>query len=115
MAFPSPGEENRQASLNLNELLIKHECTTFYLRACGDSMSPSIKENDIVVVDKALAPKVGDIVVATVDGDFTVKYLKKKNDSYYLVPENPAYKERLVNELVTFFGVVTSVVRQYRT
>lgn len=112
--FPSPGEENREDSLDLNTLLIKHKCTTFYLRAYGDSMSPTIKENDILVVDRSLAPKVGDIIVATVDGDFTAKYLKKHDNSYYLVPENKNYKEIPITDSTTCFGVITSIVRQLR-
>lgn len=114
--FPSPGEELREDSPDLNTLLVKHECTTFYLKAYGDSMAPFIREDDILVVDKALAPRSGDVVVATVNGDFTVKYLIKRAGEFYLVPENSNYKElKIISDGMTCFGVVTSIIRRLRS
>lgn len=112
--FPSPGEEYREESLDFNDYLVKHKLSTFCLRSYGDSMAPTIRENDILVVDRSLCVRNGDIVVAEYNGDFTVKYFYKKNSSCFLVPENKAYKEIEVNQNTRLFGVVTSIVRKFR-
>ena len=112
--FPSPGEENREETLDFNEYLVKHRACTFCLRAYGDSMAPTIRQNDILVVDRSLASHNGDIVIAQCNGDFTVKYLKKENNSFFLVPENPLYKSIEVKEDTALFGVVTAIVRKTR-
>ena len=112
--FPSPGEENREDSLDFNAYLVKHKACTFCLRAYGDSMYPSVKEGDVLVVDRSLACRNGDLVVAQLNGDFTVKYLRKGRNSFFLEPENKAYNSIEINADTVIFGVVTSVVRKLR-
>ncbi len=85
------------------------------LKVSGDSMSDAgILPGDMVIVDKGQDPKNSDIVIAEVDGQWTMKYLKKRGDSITLMPANPKYKPiRPKNEL-KIAGVVTAVVRKYR-
>src|ERR1041384_3688422 len=84
--FPNPADDARGVALDLNELIIRHPVSTYYLRVEGDSMTGAgIVHDDIVVVDKSLEPKSGDIVVAAVDGDFTLKHLKRDGQKAWLV------------------------------
>ncbi len=113
--FPSPAEEELSDNLSLDELLIQNREATFLLNVSGDSMTGAgILPGDMVIVDKGLAPKSGDIVIAQVDGDWTMKYLRKRGGDVQLIAANPAYKPiRPKNEL-KIAGVVTAVVRKYR-
>ncbi|MEW6571886.1 MAG: transcriptional repressor LexA [Nitrospirota bacterium] len=113
--FPSPAEEELADTLSLDELLIQNPEATFLLKVSGDSMSGAgILPGDMVLVDKGQAPKSGDIVIAEVDGEWTMKYLRKRGTSVTLIPANPRYKPiRPKNEL-RIAGVVTAVVRKYR-
>ncbi len=113
--FPSPAEEELSDNLSLDELLIQNREATFLLKVSGDSMTGAgILPGDMVIVDKGLAPKSGDIVIAQVDGDWTMKYLRKRGGDVQLIAANPAYKPiRPKNEL-KIAGVVTAVVRKYR-
>ena len=78
--FPSPAEQYVEAPLDLNQLLISRPAATFFLRVAGDSMiDAGIFEGDILVVDRSIEAKDGMIVVACVDGEFTVKTLKKRH------------------------------------
>ncbi len=113
--FPNPAEDARGVALDLNELIIKHPVSTYYLRVEGDSMvGAGITHGDIVVVDKSLSPKSGDIVVAAVDGDFTLKHLKRDGDKAWLVAANPAYPPIALHEATDaeLWGVVTYVIHQ---
>jgi DNA polymerase V len=115
--FPNPAEDARGIALDLNELVVKHPVSTFYLRVEGDSMvGAGIQHGDIVAVDKSLQPKTGDIVVAAVDGDFTLKHLKKDGQMAWLVPANPEYEPIALHEATDaqIWGVVTFVVRKVR-
>jgi repressor LexA len=113
--FPSPAEEELADTLSLDDLLIQNRDATFLLKVSGDSMSGAgILPGDMVIVDKGQTPKSGDIVIAEVDGAWTMKYLKKRGESVTLMPANPSYKPiRPKNEL-KIAGVVTAVVRKYR-
>lgn len=72
--FPSPAQDYMTDSIDLNRELIRHPATTFYARASGDSMKDcGIDDGDLLVIDKALEPHDGDIVVAFIDGEFTLK------------------------------------------
>lgn len=113
--FPSPAEQYVEAPLDLNQLLISRPAATFFLRVAGDSMiDAGIFEGDILVVDRSIEAKDGMIVVACVDGEFTVKTLKKDTDSIRLEPANSSYP------VITFkdgmelriFGVVTSTIHR---
>ena len=113
--FPSPAEEELADTLSLDDLLIQNREATFLLKVSGDSMSGAgILPGDMVIVDKGQTPKSGDIVIAEVDGAWTMKYLKKRAENITLMPANPNYKPiRPKNEL-KIAGVVTAVVRKYK-
>jgi DNA polymerase V len=112
--FPSPADDHIEGMLDLNEHLIKHPAATFFVRATGHSMlNAGIHENDILVVDRSMAPQHGKIVIAVLDGQLTVKRLNKsKQDKLLLMPENPDFKPIEVKEgsEVFIWGVVTSVI-----
>jgi SOS regulatory protein LexA len=113
--WPSPAEEELVDTLSLDELLITNREASFLLRVSGDSMTGAgIMPGDLVIVDRGQPPKSGDIVIAEVDGQWTMKYLRKRGDNVVLIPANPKYKPiRPKNEL-TIGGVVTAVVRKYK-
>jgi len=115
--FPNPAEEAGGFALDLNEYLVKHPVSTYYLRVEGDSMNGAgITSGDLVVVDKSLQAKSGDIVVAAVDGDFTLKRLKKQGSEVWLMPENPDYQPIALHEAAdaSLWGVVTFVIHRAR-
>lgn len=113
--FPSPAEEELADTLSLDELLIQNHEATFLLKVSGDSMSEAgILPGDMVIVNKGQTPKNGDIVIAEVDGQWTMKYLKKRGSSVTLVPANPAYQPIRPKHELRIAGVVTAVVRKYK-
>ncbi len=113
--FPSPAEEELVDTLSLDELLIQNREATFLLKVSGDSMSGAgILPGDMVIVDKGQTPKSGDIVIAEVDGQWTMKYLRKRRDSVLLLPANPKYKPIVPKSELRIAGVVTAVVRKYK-
>jgi SOS regulatory protein LexA len=113
--FPSPAEEELVDTLSLDELLITNREASFLLKVTGDSMTGAgIMPEDLVIVERGRTPKSGDIVIAEVDGQWTMKYLRKRGDSVALIPANPKYQAiRPKNEL-KIAGVVTAVVRKYK-
>ena len=113
--FPSPAEEELADTLSLDDLLIQNPSATFMLKVSGDSMSGAgILPGDMVIIDKGQEPKSGDIVIAEVDGEWTMKYLKKRGESVTLIPANPNYKPIRPKKELKIAGVVTAVVRKYR-
>jgi len=115
--FPSPAEDHIDKSLDLTELLVTNPPATFFLRVTGDSMiDAGIFEKDILVVDRSVIAKHGDVIVANVNSEFTVKRFYCRAGSVKLVPENSNYPEININNNDDFsiFGVVTSIVRQLR-
>ena len=77
--FPSPAEQYMEPPLDLNELLVKHPAATYFVRVSGDSMTGAgINDGDLLVVDRSFRPADGDIIIACVDGDFTVKILREE-------------------------------------
>ena len=113
--FPSPAEEELVDTLSLDDLLIQNREATFLLKVSGDSMSGAgILPGDMVIVDKGQPPKSGDIVIAQVDGQWTMKYLRKRGGSVLLLPANPKYKPIKPENELTIAGVVTAVVRKYK-
>ena len=114
--FPSPADDHLEDALDLNTHLIQHKDATFFVKAQGDSMlGAGIHQGDILIVDKSLTPKSGKIVIAVVDGEFTVKRLHKYKGNITLKAENPEFEDIKVNgtdELI-IWGVVTSVIHQY--
>jgi DNA polymerase V len=113
--FPSPAEDYAELPLDLHELLISHPAATFFVRVEGDSMKGAgMQSGDILVVDRSLAPQNGKIVVALLNGEFTVKRLKMEEKKVYLIPENPRYPTLEVTAESDFqiWGVVTYVIHR---
>jgi SOS regulatory protein LexA len=112
--WPSPAEEELADTLSLDELLIQNPAATFMLKVSGDSMSGAgILPGDMVLVDKGRTPKSGDIVIGEVDGEWTMKYLRKRGESVTLLPANPAYQPIRPRKELRIAGVVTAVLRKY--
>ena len=110
--FPAPAQDYKEESLDLNELCVKHPTATYYVRASGESMlDAGIHNRDILVVDRSLRAVHGNIVVAALNGDFTVKVLCT-SPSLCLEPRNDAFSNIEVGDEDDFeiFGVVTYVI-----
>ncbi len=111
--FPSPADDFLDKSIDLNEHLISHPAATFLVRVSGDSMiNAGIFNGDILIVDKSIEPKNRDIVIAVIDGEFTVKRLIKSKNGNFLYPENPNYKAIKLNEESQIWGIVTYVLHK---
>ncbi|MBS0620003.1 MAG: translesion error-prone DNA polymerase V autoproteolytic subunit [Verrucomicrobia bacterium] len=113
--FPSPAENDLDKALDLNQLMVTHPAATFFVRVVGDSMQGAgISSGDILVVDRSLEATHGKIVVAVVNGEFTVKRLRVEKEHICLVPENPAYPILHLQEGSDFqvWGVVTYVIHK---
>ena len=116
--FPSPADDFAVKRHDLNELLITHPLATFFWRVSGKSMvEAGIDDGDILVVNRALTPVHRNIVVAQVDGDFTVKYLHKRADRIKLVAANPTFPDITFKDGQTLVicGVVTSTIKRFIT
>ncbi|WEM01043.1 LexA family protein [Delftia tsuruhatensis] len=116
--FPSPAEDFSCARIDLAKIMVKHPQCTFLLRVRGDSMiGAGIFDGDLLVVDKYLRPRHGDIVVAEVDGDFTCKRFWARYDQVMLRAENPTYPDIRAKEgqQLEIWGVVTCAVKSFRT
>lgn len=114
--FPSPAEDLGGQRIDLTQLLVVHAQATYFLRARGLSMvGLGIFDNDILVVDRAVKPRHGHIVVAIVDGDFTVKQLYQRADRIKLQAANPTFPDIVPREGQTLeiWGVVTSSIKQF--
>lgn len=113
--FPSPADDYLELSLDLNKYLIKHPAATFYVKVKGDSMiNAGIHDGDLLIVDKSVEPENDDVVVCVINGEFTVKRLKKVNGEIYLIPENSHYQAVKISENMDFqvWGVVTYTIHQ---
>ena len=114
--FPSPADDYTEENIDLNEHLISNPFSTFFLRVKGDSMiNAGIKDKDLIIVDKSLIAKPGNIVIAMIDGEFTIKRLSIKNDELYLKAENNNYPDfRFKNHIdVQIWGVVIYSIHSY--
>lgn len=112
--FPSPATDYQERKLDLNDLLIKNKESTFFVKARGDSMlDAGISNGDILVVDRSRECHNGDIVIAVVDGLFTVKFFHKEGEIVKLVPANRKYEEMVFSkeQVLLLWGVVTSVIK----
>lgn len=113
--FPSPADDYVETQLDLNELIVKHPSATFFVKVDGNSMQDAgIASGDILVVDRSLSPSHGKIVVAIIDGEFTVKRLWIEKGRILLTPENAAYKPIEIKPDSQFqvWGVVTYVIHK---
>ena len=114
--FPSPADDYTEENIDLNEHLISNPLSTFFLRVKGDSMiNAGIKDKDLIIVDKSLIAKPGNIIIAMIDGEFTIKRLSIKNDELYLKAENHNYPDfRFKNHIdVQIWGVVIYSIHSY--
>lgn len=113
--FPSPAEEELADVMTLDQLLIKNPQATFLLRVTGDSMvDEGIKHGDLVLVERTPDIKPGDIVVANIDGEWTIKYFRRRGKHVYLEPANRNYRTIIPREELKIDLVVRAVIRQYR-
>ena len=115
--FPSPASDYEEKRLNPDDYLITNKASTFFARVKGNSMvDAGIFEGDVIVVDRSVNPQVGDMVLAVMDGDFTVKYLGKNENGALLIPANKEYKTIEVGDNPTFevWGVVTGSMRKFK-
>ena len=129
--FPSPAEQYLEPPLDLNELLVKRPAATFFVRVQGDSMiGEGIHDGDLLVVDRSLRPASGDVIIACVDGDFTVKTLRlgngergmgngergMGNGEVRLVAANPNYPDIVLKpgQELDYFGKVTACIHHFK-
>ena len=113
--FPSPAEDHMDMDLNLNDHLVQNPSATFCVKAIGESMKDAgIKSGDIMIVDKSLEPKNRSIVLAIIDGEFTVKRVNLNDKELYLVPENSNFSPIKITEDMDFkvWGVVTYIIHK---
>lgn len=113
--FPSPAEDYIEARLDLNEYLIQHPAATFFIRVEGDSMlGAGIHPDDLLIVDRAVEPAPGMVIIAALDGNLTVKRLLLEGDRWLLAADNPAYEPIPIGEGDDFsvWGVVTYVIHR---
>jgi DNA polymerase V len=111
--FPSPADDYLEGKLDLNQYLVKHPAATFFVRVTGDSMiGAGIHSGDLLIVDRSLEPKDGNVVIAVLDGELTVKRIERHDGKLFLAPENKDYPLIPVTEEQFFqvWGVVTNVV-----
>lgn len=115
--FPSPADDYLDDAISLDGYLISDPAATFLVRVRGDSMrGAGIDEGDLLVVDKGLTANHGDIVIAVVDGEFTVKRLHNLRGRCALISENPAYAPITLHsgQELLVWGVVTGAVKKFR-
>ncbi len=113
--FPSPADDFLEKKLDLNEHLIRHPAATFFVRVDGDSMQGAgIHRGDILIIDRSLEAQDGKIVVAVINGEFTVKRIRFGNGALVLEPENPRYAPIRIDPDSDFqvWGVVTYIIHQ---
>ena len=111
--FPSPADDYIENTLDLNEYLIKHPAATFFVKVTGDSMTGAgINSGDILIVDRSVTAVNGSVIVAVINGEFTVKRFFRHGSGIQLVPENPAYNPIEVKNGSDFevWGVVMHVI-----
>ena len=114
--FPSPGDDQIEKVLDINDLVVKHPASTFFVRVSGDSMiGAGIFSGDVLVVDRSVTPKDGTIVVAAVYGEMVVKRLKAVGNTHILVSENDNYEPIIISDHEDCFiwGAVIGSVRQF--
>lgn len=115
--FPSPAQDYMENSIDLNRDLVNHPESTFYARVVGDSMvEDGVNEGDILVIDKSLDVRTGDMAVCVVNGEFTVKNVEFFPDHVVLHPANSTYPPIQITEADQFevWGVVTYVISPKR-
>lgn len=115
--FPSPADDHVEKRLRPNSYLVNNEDATFFVRVKGESMiDAGIFDNDVLVVDRSREPQIGDIVLAVVDGEFTVKTLGRTKQGPRLIPANKDFPVIEIKEGQSFeiHGVVTGSMRKFK-
>ena len=113
--FPSPAADFEENKISLDKTLVKNSEATFYAKAVGNSMTGAgIDDGDILVIDRSLEPVHHKIAVCLIDGEFTVKRIKKDGEALFLMPENLNYKPIEINLHTDFtvWGIVTYVIKK---
>ena len=113
--FPSPATDYMENKLDLNEFLIKHPAATFIVKAKGPSMiDAGILSGDLLIIDRSITPKSNNIVIASIFGDLTVKKIRKKENSLFLLSANSDYPSIQVKEEMecSIWGVVTYIIHE---
>ena len=114
--FPSPADDFKEIRISLDKELVKNKESTFYARVSGDSMIEAGLDNgDLIVIDRSLQPENGKIAVCFVDGEFTVKKIKKEQNKLFLMPQNEKYKPIEIKEgnELTIWGLVIYVIKKF--
>lgn len=112
--FPSPAEEELADTISLDEYLIHNREATFMLRVKGESMKDAgIMNGDMVLVERNTTPKDGEIVIAEVDGQWTIKYLRNRGKRPYLEPANKKFHAIYPENELKIAAVVKAVIRKY--
>ena len=115
--FPSPADDFKEIRISLDKELVKNKESTFYAKVSGDSMvDAGLDDGDLLVIDRSLSPENGKIAICFIDGDFTVKRIKKEKDKFYLIPENKNYKKIRINkeDTLLIWGIVTYVIKKIK-
>lgn len=113
--FPSPAEDFKQQRISLDNELIKNKETTFFARVSGQSMiDAGLEDNDLLVIDRSIAPEHNKIAVCFIDGEFTVKRLQIEDGVVWLKPENANYDPIQITSENNFliWGIVTNVIKR---
>jgi len=111
--WPSPAEEELIDTMNLDEFVGNNEAT-YMLEVSNDSMiEAGIMPGDLVLVERGIDPKDGDIVIAEVDGGWTIKYLRKRGKEVMLIPANKKYKPIIPTNQINVAAIVKAVIRKY--
>jgi DNA polymerase V len=114
--FPSPAEDSYE-TFDIVSHIVRHPAATFFMRVAGDSMSGAgIFDGNLVVVDRSLEVKSGDIIVAILNGEFTIMRFRRNSSAIELVPENPKYRKIILNESMELevWGVVTGTYKSFQ-
>ena len=113
--FPSPADDHIEGKLDLNRHLVRRPAATFFIRAQGESMKDAgIFDGDLLIVDRGIVPRAGDIVIAVLHGELTVKRLAMTEAGSILSAENPAYPDIRPGEAgCELWGVVTFSIRHH--
>ena len=113
--FPSPADDFKETRIRLDRELVKNKEATFYARVSGDSMiGAGLDDGDLLVIDRSKNPENGKIAICLVDGEFTVKRIKKEKNRLYLMPENSNFSPIKITEEMDFqvWGVVTYIIHK---
>ena len=113
--FPSPADDHMERSIDLNEELIRNKAATFCVRVQGESMRDAgIHSGDVLIVDRSVTPRDKQIVVAMIDGGFTVKRLRQRAGEIFLEPANADFPSIQISEdqELTIWGAVTYIIHK---